>query len=306
MKKIISSILVAACLMPAAASAKMNFSIDSKAIEFVNQPFMVNDTVMLPLREALESFYYSVTWNDATKQIELLRENTLATVKVDSDILAIDGEEFTMPQKVILSGGVSYIPLLAVEQLVKADVEWNYDKYNVAVALNERFKNAFHFDESLEGGEEIKLVSLLPNSDFEEGQEPWTPRYNTTTVAVETSNVHSGGGALAFSGQKGAAAGIHTSMAEILRAEGEGDYRLSFWAKTDSGAVSLDVYPAKINDSASSPYRSFTVGSEWQKYEFKATLTWGDIMSAPMIFFLDQGKHNGETVYIDDLMFVKE
>ncbi len=305
MKKIISLILVAMSLMTSIASAEFNLLIDDVKVDLANRPFMVNDTVMLPLREVMEHFFYDVHWNAKKNSVEMIRENTVASIKVNSDVLIINNEEITMPQKAVIINGTTYFPLFAVQKLVTAEVEWNYDDEALKFALNERYKNAFNFDAN-SAGEVVKIVSLIPNSDFEEGVDPWTARYIDTTLSPEKDIVYSGEGAMAFSGVAGKASGIQANVKDILLNEGDGQYILSFWAKTNSGAVTMSVYPAKINDQNNVPYKDVMVASEWQKYEVKANLTWGDLTSAPMIFFIDIGKHNGETVYIDDLLLIKE
>lgn len=305
MRRIISLILALMCLMTCSVSADFNLLIDDVKVDLANQPFMINDTVMLPLREVMEHFFYDVHWNDKNSSVDMIRENNVASVKIDSDALVINNEKLTMPQKAVCINGTTYFPLYAVQKLVSAQIEWNYDDEILMFALNERYKNAFNFD-SNSVGEVVKVVSLLPNSEFEEGVEPWTARYIDTTLTPEKDTIHGGEGAMAFSGVAGKASGINTSVKEILMNEGDGQYVLSFWAKTNTGAVTMSVYPAKINEQNSVPYKDVTVGSEWQKYEVKANLTWGDLTSAPMIFFIDTGKHNGETVYIDDLLLVKE
>lgn len=305
MKKVISLIVLVVCLLTSSASADFDLLIDNVKMELSNQPFMVNDTVMLPLREVMEHFFYDVHWNGKTNSIDMIRGNDVASVKIDSDIMIINNEPCTMPQKAVCINGITYFPLYATSKLITAEVEWNYDEEVLTFALAERYKNAFSFDAN-SAGEVVKVVSLLPNSEFEEGIDPWTARYIDTTIMSEKDTVHGGDSAMAFSGVAGKASGINTSVKEILMNEGDGQYVLSFWAKTNSGAVTMSVYPAKINDQNNVPFKDVTVGSEWQKYEVKANLTWGDLTSAPMIFFIDTGKHNGETIYIDDLLLVKE
>lgn len=293
------------CLITCNTSADFSLLVDDVKVDLANKPFMVNDTVMLPLREVMEHFFYDVHWNAESNSVNMIRENEIVSVQVDSDVLVINGEEITMPQKAVCINGITYFPLYAVQKLVTAEVEWNYDEELLTFARNERYKNAFNFDANSQG-EVVKVVSLLPNSDFEEGLDPWTARYIDTTLLPEKDTVHNGEGAMAFSGVAGKASGIQANVKDILMNEGDGQYVLSFWAKTNSGAVTMSVYPAKINDQNNVPYKDVTVGSEWQKYEVKANLTWGDLINAPMIFFIDTGKHNGETIYIDDLLLVKE
>lgn len=305
MKKMISLILALICLTTGIVSANFNLLIDDAKVELANQPFLVNDTVMLPLREVMEQFFYDVHWNSTNNSVDMIRENTVAGVQVDSDILTINNETYIMPQKTVCLNGTTYFPLHAVQKLITAETDWNYDDQVLSVALNERYKNAFSFGTD-SADEVIKLVSLIPNSEFEDGVSPWTARYADTTLSFEKDTVHAGEGAMAFSGMSGKASGINTSVKDILAEHGEGQYVLSFWAKTNTGAVTMSVYPAKINDQNNVPFKDITVGSEWQHYEVKVNLTWGDLISAPMIFFIDTGKHSGETVYIDDLLFVKE
>ena len=305
MKKIISLILALICLTTGIVSANFNLLIDDAKVDLANQPFLVNDTVMLPLREVMEKFFYDVHWNAQNNSVDMIRENTVANVKVDSDVLIINHETYVMPQKTVSISGTTYFPLYAVQKLITAETDWNYDDRVLSVALNERYKNAFSFGND-SAGEVVKLVSLIPNSEFEDGVTPWTARYTDTTLSFEKDTVYTGEGAMAFSGMAGKASGINTSVKDILAENGEGQYVLSFWAKTNTGAVTMSVYPAKINDQNNVPYKDVTVGSEWQHYEIKVNLTWGDLISAPMIFFIDTGKHSGETIYIDDLLFVKE
>ena len=305
MKRVISFIMVLICLMTCSVSADFNLLIDDVKVDLVNRPFLISDTVMLPLREVMEYFFYDVHWNQAAGGIDMLRENDLANIIVNSDVLTLNGEKYIMPQKAVLINGTTYFPLYAVQKLVTSEVEWDYDKEMLTFAMNERYKNAFNFDTN-SVGEVVKIVSLLPNSDFEAGEEPWLARYQTTVLSYEQDVVHSGSGSIAFTGQAGMPSGINTSLKDILLNEGDGTYILSFWAKTSGGSVVMSAYPAKINEQNNVPYKDVTVGSEWQKYEVKANLTWGDLTSAPMIFYLDTGKHNGETVYIDDLLLVKE
>ena len=305
MKRAIGFIMVLICLMTYSVSADFNLLIDDIKVDLVNRPFLISDTVMLPLREVMEYFFYDVHWNQAAGGVDMLRENDLANIIVNSDVLTFNGEKYIMPQKAVLINGTTYFPLYAVQKLVTSEVEWDYDKEILTFAMNERYKNAFNFDAD-SAGEVVKVVSLLSNSDFEAGEEPWRARYATTVLSHEQENIHSGSGAIAFTGQTGTPSGINTSVKDILLNEGDGTYILSFWAKTNGGSVVMSAYPAKINEQNNVPFKDVTVGSEWQKFEVKANLTWGDLTSAPMIFYLDTGKHNGETVYIDDILLIKE
>ena len=71
MKRVISFIMIVICLMTCSVSADFNLLIDDVKVNLVNRPFLMSDTIMLPLREVMEYFFYDVHWNPSVGGVDI-------------------------------------------------------------------------------------------------------------------------------------------------------------------------------------------------------------------------------------------
>lgn len=105
--------------------------IDGKYISFENEPFSVDDTNYVPLREAAELLDCEVKWEYGT--ITISKDKTSLRTMADAEYAVINGETVKIPP-VKMQGDTSYIAIRTLAETFGYSIE--YDAENNICVLN--------------------------------------------------------------------------------------------------------------------------------------------------------------------------
>lgn len=107
------------------AARRVEVTYNNMALELSNEPQMIEQRVMLPLRDLSEQLGYLVNWEKATGKIEIVNGSYKVVLYVGSKEAIVNGKELNIevaPQSI---RGVTYVPLRFVSEAMEMDVQWD-------------------------------------------------------------------------------------------------------------------------------------------------------------------------------------
>jgi len=136
MKKIISSllcILIMLCSTVCFAADPIRVELDYAPITFDQDPMIVNDRTMVPVRAIFEAMGASVEWNAETQTVISRLGNLTVVMVIDNPVMTINGGIKTMDTAPIIRGGRTLVPVRAVSESFGCEVAWDGNKRLVSI-----------------------------------------------------------------------------------------------------------------------------------------------------------------------------
>lgn len=118
---------------PQSISVKIN----GKKIDFDDEPLMINDRVMVPMRKIFDELGATVEWEDSTQTATAIRGVTFVKIAIDSNKLSITGirnEDISLDSPAKLIDNRTYVPVRAVSEALDTIVSWNDDEQTVYIS----------------------------------------------------------------------------------------------------------------------------------------------------------------------------
>ena len=117
------------------AAKEVKISIDGKAMVPKDMPAVIIDgRTMLPMRQIAQELGCEVTWNEAAKQIYVMRGSDIIVFTVDSKAGYENGKEFTMDVPATIVNDRTMLPVRALADALHLNIKW--DDPNRTVIIN--------------------------------------------------------------------------------------------------------------------------------------------------------------------------
>lgn len=284
-------------------------NLNGESAEFTNSPFLMEDYIMMPIRETAEKYSYKVIWHEEDNSIELLKVDSVCFLKVDSDEAILNGKTLKLPRPVTVVADCSYAPV-AFFKILESDVNiaWDYDKSTLSITSSAiRSKEGLFEQPNTADASPATLLNV--DGTFEDKtSQGWKPRVSGTTIEITDKLAHKGKCSLHTYGTGTDPFLVSLDIKSILEANGPGKYCLTFWAKSGKGILSSRVLLAKINNDNSQEYgKNFNIDSQWKKYSVEVDVPWTQLSSAMSIMRFDGSAADvAEGVYLDDIVLLKK
>ncbi len=139
MKKIIT-FLAAMMLAVCAVSAESDINIQINGEEFKTQtetPVVINDRVLVPMREIFEKFGAQVYWENSTKTVSAIRNGDVVMLQIGNEKLLKPGVEIDMEVAPVVINDRTMVPLRAVSSGLGAEVNWDNNTRTVYIDFKE-------------------------------------------------------------------------------------------------------------------------------------------------------------------------
>lgn len=117
------------------AAKEVKISIDGKAMVPKDMPAVIIDgRTMLPMRQIAQELGCEVTWNEAAKQIYVMRGSDIIVFTIDSKAGYENGKEFTMDVPATIVNDRTMLPVRALADALHLNIKW--DDPNRTVIIN--------------------------------------------------------------------------------------------------------------------------------------------------------------------------
>ncbi len=97
-------------------------------------PLIINERTMVPARAIFEKLGCSIAWNEDTKEVHIMRDTDIITLKIDSNNGVKNGETFYMDTPAKIVNDRTLIPVRAVSEAIDCNVDWNAEKRIVSIS----------------------------------------------------------------------------------------------------------------------------------------------------------------------------
>lgn len=150
MKKILL-FLLSLCLLisvfPVLISADQTVKVvlNGNLVSFDVPPVIVEGRTLIPLRKISEELGYTVSWDDATRQIDISGGGHLITMIVNDTKVIADGKEIILDVPSMIIDGRTLVPVRFVIDSLGGKVSWDESTYTVDLSA----PYAFRFDYGL-------------------------------------------------------------------------------------------------------------------------------------------------------------
>ena len=141
MKKIIAVITVLTLFFSVSSSTSADVFDDSKVkvilngseLDFDPNAIIQNGNTMVPFRQLFEAYGAKVTWNQKTKTITAVKEDTTIRLTLDRFDAYVNNKKIRLTQTPYMAKSTSLVNLRFISEAMDAKV--NFDKINLTVNI---------------------------------------------------------------------------------------------------------------------------------------------------------------------------
>lgn len=132
---IVASYLLLVTMWPSELMAANKISITYNQEELIlsNEPKVIKQSVMLPLRDLSQQLGYKVNWDQATGKIEVVEGPYVVALEVGHKEAQVNGKVVAIEVAPEIINGVTYVPLRLIGEAMEMDVQWNSKESQVSL-----------------------------------------------------------------------------------------------------------------------------------------------------------------------------
>ena len=125
-----------------ADDSKISIYVNEKELQCDVLPFIENGRTMVPMRKIFEALDAEVNWEGTTQTITATKNGIEITLQINNHMMKNNDGIDSLDVAPVIVENLTFVPIRAVSQSLKADVEWL--EYNQSVYINspELFKQA--------------------------------------------------------------------------------------------------------------------------------------------------------------------
>jgi hypothetical protein len=157
---VLSILVIQTILLQPVAAEKDSITvvINDQAQHFDQDPIIINNTTMVPLRGIFESLGATVFWNAKARIIVAQKDLKVISITVDRDVAMVNGKQVTMSQTAQVINGRTMVPLRFVSEALGAQVAWDGTTKTVIISDDSVNQSAEDVSIGNEQDEPIKII----------------------------------------------------------------------------------------------------------------------------------------------------
>lgn len=105
-------------------------------------PYIENGRTMVPMRKIFEALDAVVDWDETTQTITATKGHIVIVLQINNGILKNNGIEEALDAAPVIVDGSTFVPVRAVSQSLKANVQWLEHNRSVYINSPELFRRA--------------------------------------------------------------------------------------------------------------------------------------------------------------------
>ena len=162
-KSIIFTIISVFIITVSAFASNITVKLNGETMQFNQNPIIMNDRVMVPMRGIFESLGYSVNWNEENQSVVANKDNITINLRVGSAIANVNGEKYTLDSPPVIVNGNTMVPVRFISDQSGATVEWNdstktvYISNQYSFSVEEASKSVVQLNTNLMQGSGIMI-----------------------------------------------------------------------------------------------------------------------------------------------------
>ncbi len=147
MKKIVNlflaiTLILAMVSMPVSAESNITIYVNEEVLQCDVAPYIENGRTMVPMRKIFEALDAKVDWEGTTQTITATKGDIEIILQINNAIMKNNGVDEALDVAPVIVGSSTFVPIRAVSQSLKANVEWLGHNQSVYINSPELFKQA--------------------------------------------------------------------------------------------------------------------------------------------------------------------
>ena len=107
--------------------------LNNRQLTFDQQPIILNDRTLVPVRAIFEALGANVVWDDSSQTVISNKNEIEIKLTIGSNVMTINGKEKVLDVSPQIISGRTLIPVRAIAESFDVDVDYNV--YNQTVLL---------------------------------------------------------------------------------------------------------------------------------------------------------------------------
>lgn len=147
----------------------VNYSINGESKKMDAKPFIKNNRTLVPLRFVVEALGGEVNWDGENRLVSLNSNGKNIELKIDSQIIKIDGKDVKIDQAAIIKGDRTYVPIRFIAENLDMIVNYINESREIEISSFENKNSEKNIetkkDESSKNTENNNSKNLKTNSN---------------------------------------------------------------------------------------------------------------------------------------------
>ena len=143
-KYLVLFIMLLMCVLCISVHAETDSDINvmylGKNIEFDTAAYASNGRIMVPVRAIFEAVGASVEWDDNTKTATAVKDDTVVTMTLDSNIVNVNGTSYTMDAVIEVHSGRIHAPARYVAESFGKKISYHQDSRTAVISDNTEYE----------------------------------------------------------------------------------------------------------------------------------------------------------------------
>lgn len=118
------------------SDGKIRVLVDKNLLSTDQDPVIVNDRTLVPLRAIFEALGADVQWDGATSTVTAQKDGKVVVVKIGDVNAMVNGEPKALDVPATIINSRTLVPIRFVSESLGATVDWNGDKKAVIISTN--------------------------------------------------------------------------------------------------------------------------------------------------------------------------
>jgi len=110
------------------------FKVDGKVVEFETQPIVLNQTIMVPMKEFFQALGCNVKWINDTKEVIAYKNNMFIKLKINDLTAYKNGKAQTLKEPPIIRDGKTLVPADFIAETFDMNIDYNQKLQLVDIA----------------------------------------------------------------------------------------------------------------------------------------------------------------------------
>lgn len=147
MRKIINLFLVVTMIlamfsMPVSAEDNITIYVNEQMLQCDVAPYIENGRTMVPMRKIFEALDAKVDWEGTSQTITATKDDVVIILQINNTTMKNNGVDEVLDVAPVIVNSSTFVPIRAVSQSLKANVEWLEHNQSVYINSPELFKQA--------------------------------------------------------------------------------------------------------------------------------------------------------------------
>lgn len=107
--------------------------LNGNKLNFTQSPVIENGTTLVPMRAIFEAMGATVDWNNDTKTVTSVKENTTISLTLNNNSAKVNDKEISLAVPAKLINGNTMVPLRFVSESLGAEVKWDGESRTITI-----------------------------------------------------------------------------------------------------------------------------------------------------------------------------